>query len=228
MKINLCTIDWVAISALVTSLMVVFTWWALRNNKKQLHELQKQNFDNLFFHLLAVVKGTILAAIYVDNEHKYSGNEAFEKSYSSLINFIGRRVVKEGYIDDVTGYPVETEFENDISIENAESSYREFYDKFPDIGLYFRILYRLVKLINGSSLTDSEKYTYTSIVRAQMSDYELLWLFYNCTVGYGKEKFKPLVEKWVLLQNMREDKLADESHYEWLNISAFEKGNRYE
>ena len=41
-----------------------------------------------------------------------------------------------------------------------------------------------------------------------MSRYELIWIYYNCLYGVGIEKFKPLVETYSLLKNMREDLLT--------------------
>ncbi|MFW5612850.1 MAG: putative phage abortive infection protein, partial [Prevotella pectinovora] len=40
--------------------------------------------------------------------------------------------------------------------------------------------------------------------------YELVWLYYNGLSDYGSEKFKPLIEKYSMLQNLREELLVDE------------------
>lgn len=69
------------------------------------------------------------------------------------------------------------------------------------------------------------KYSYTSIIRAQLSDYELLWLFYNCLSNNGTDFFKPLVEKYSLLKNMPKDKLTNDKFLEEYNESAFKKTN---
>ena len=97
-----------------------------------------------------------------------------------------------------------------------------------DFGHYFRNLYRIVKLVHEnefytyeelggkSSINSNEynaknfemRYRYISMLRAQLSDYELLWLFYNCLSDNGSEKFKPLVEEYSLLKNMPKNKLS--------------------
>ena len=42
---------------------------------------------------------------------------------------------------------------------------------------YFKHLYRIVKFIDkNKALSDKEKYDYTSIVRATLSRFELVWL----------------------------------------------------
>lgn len=90
------------------------------------------------------------------------------------------------------------------------------YEEASELSLfdhYFRHLYQIMKLIDNSSLLETsndvikERYKYTSILRATLSPYELIWLFYNCISLYGNQKFKPLIEKYSLLKNIREDLL---------------------
>lgn len=81
--------------------------------------------------------------------------------------------------------------------------YYTIYSLFnTDLGHYFRNLYSIVKFIDGTHFSDDEvedykvKYSYLSILRAQLSDTELKILFLNCIYYYGNEKFKPLLEKY--------------------------------
>ena len=52
--------------------------------------------------------------------------------------------------------------------------------------------------------------TQSDIVRAQLSDYELLLLFYNALTidDNGAFKFKHLIEKYAIFNNIRESMLA--------------------
>lgn len=61
------------------------------------------------------------------------------------------------------------------------------------------------------------------MVRAQLSDYELLWVFYNCLSPNGVRKFKPYVEKYSLLKNLPIDKLHFEDVVHLYHQSAFNK-----
>lgn len=63
-------------------------------------------------------------------------------------------------------------------------------------------------------MTLSKRYEYASIVRATLSQYELVLLFYNCLSSNGKEKFKPLIEKYAIFNNLRVELLATESEQE--------------
>ena len=69
----------------------------------------------------------------------------------------------------------------------------------------------MLKYIDVSPLIDdTERYDYACIVRAQLSDYELLMLFYNAlnVDDNGELKFKQLIEKYAVFNNIREDMLA--------------------
>lgn len=49
---------------------------------------------------------------------------------------------------------------------------------------------------------DDPAYQQVRLLRAQMSDSELVLVALNCAFGPGHEKFKPLVERFALLHNM--------------------------
>jgi hypothetical protein len=102
----------------------------------------------------------------------------------------------------------------------ASLKYPEYFDH------YFRHLYRIIKFVDESNLIDKEdKYEYVGIVRATLSRYELVWLFYNCLSENGKEKFKPLIERYALLKNLRSELLVDEKHWSLYNKGAYEYVN---
>ena len=89
---------------------------------------------------------------------------------------------------------------------------------------YFRYLYRIFKYINESNLIeDTERYNYAAIVRAQLSEYELLMLFYNAlnVEDDGAFKFKSLIEKYALFNNIRKDKVARKEDVDLYNTTAY-------
>lgn len=105
-------------------------------------------------------------------------------------------------------------------IINSYDSFQSKYESY--IGHYFSNLYNIIKLIN---LCDAEikKKEYTNIVRAQLSKYELLILYYNCISRFGSAKFKSLVEEYQLLKHVDTESLAHKSHIQFYNESAFKK-----
>ena len=68
----------------------------------------------------------------------------------------------------------------------------------------------------------NSKYEYTKILRATLSRYELVLLFYNGLSLFGKDKLKPLIEKYSMLNNINEDLLALSNDF----IQDEDKGTR--
>ncbi len=66
------------------------------------------------------------------------------------------------------------------------------------LGHYFRHLYQIIKLVSNENLLDEkEKYEYIKIVRAQLSDYEQILLYYNSLSKMGEKWITPLHEKEI-------------------------------
>ena len=80
-----------------------------------------------------------------------------------------------------------------------------------DIDHYFRLFYRILKFVKDTPLVTKfdDEYEYTSMLRAILSRYELIWLYYNGLSEYGIEKLKPLIERYAMLKNIREDLLVE-------------------
>ncbi len=76
---------------------------------------------------------------------------------------------------------------------------------------YFRYIYRILKFVDESEHLEKkkkyidERYKYTSILRATLSPYELVFLFYN---GLFYEKSKYYLEKYTMLKNLRPELTA--------------------
>lgn len=105
---------------------------------------------------------------------------------------------------------VSNEFEPP-TIDAALKSYGAIYLLHQsELGHYFRNLYHIVKFVDGSSLEDKRRYA--NFIRAQLSSNELMLLAYNGVSFYGRRKFKPLIEKYQLLQNAPLRMLLDPTH----------------
>ena len=165
---------------------------------------QQQSFDNKFFQMLALHR-SIVEGIDMDyGGTKKTGRDCFVAYYRDLEDHIRHHIV--------VGLPNEK--------ARWAVAYNSIYGSHQhDLGHYFRDLYHIIKYIDRSSVDDRR--FYTNLVRAQLSSHELLLLFYNCSVGLGQEKFKPLVEKYGLLKNMPKDQLQDASHADWFDATAY-------
>ena len=109
---------------------------------------------------------------------------------------------------------------NDKIVEDYfDSIYEMLFGKLKiDLGHYYRNLYRVFKIIDQANFDKNDdvdfkiKYEYASIVRSQLSDYELYFLFYNGLSQYGNLKFKKLIEKYSLLKIIPIDNMNLQFH----------------
>ena len=105
---------------------------------------------------------------------------------------------------------------------SVNDKYLDYYEQIKaGLGHYFRTVYRIIRLVDETELDFEDKYKYVSILRAQLSDYEMLWLFYNCLCEYGQDKFKPLVEEYAFFKNLPKHEIHNQFLLEGYNKSAF-------
>lgn len=93
-------------------------------------------------------------------------------------------------------------------------NYMSKNDELSFLDSYFRHLYRIVKFVDECAVLDrkdrnkyAERYKYICFLRAQLTDYELGLLFYNCLSVNVITKFKPLAERYALFNNLRDKML---------------------
>jgi hypothetical protein len=193
----------------------------------QTETFRKQQFESTFFNLLNLHHQITNTIDLVRRESKYPGIEAMlikdaDRNEKVSVTTTGRDcfVIFRNKFRETYKY-LKDENQNLDELELVKLSYWEFYQKHQsDLGHYFRNLYHIFKFINNSD--EPNKNSYTSLVRAQLSNDELFLLFYNCVSSLGNEKFKPLIEEYHLLQNLNTDNLIDfEKHYYFFKESAY-------
>ncbi|MGF9811406.1 putative phage abortive infection protein [Bacillus toyonensis] len=92
-------------------------------------------------------------------------------------------------------------YADDTLKEIKQDTYEKLYKRHEKIiGHYYRNLYRIVKLIQNNTFDNEseerdneEKRMYRGILRAQLSSFELLMLFYNIAYSEKGKKFKELI-----------------------------------
>jgi len=180
--------------------------------------LQLQRFENTFFNMLSLQQQIVNDLFYSDKdkiwlrkdtEHGIAGEEVIDDitikgrelfffSYREIKHYI---TMDDGQKKDVAGMRGYLHFKG---LESYDNSYTPSY-----FDHYFRHLYTIIKFVDKSDfLLFEEKYKYTTMVRATLSRYELVWLYYNGLSSVGRKKFKKLIEKYSLLKNIREDLLT--------------------
>lgn len=185
--------------------------------KEQTAEFEKQNqtsrlqqFETTFFNMLELQQ-SIVNGLYIDyqkkdpeidgnsllrikkTDHSVSGRDVFRFCYDEE-SFTWR--FANG---DCTKYRggLRTVLEN-FGLYGYNHSF--IVVRFDH---YFRHFYRIIKFVDNIDwMSPSSKYEYISILRATLSPYEIIWLYYNGLSFYG-EKLKTYIEKYSLLNNIR-------------------------
>lgn len=134
------------------------------------------------------------------------GREVFEYLYKDRKNF---NLLK--YVNS----------EDTNSSYSSEEAQRMCFDGTLDH--YFRYLYRILKHIDESELlkqlddTVTEREKYAHLLRAQLSNYELLMWFYNGLLGDEHPRtVKKLIERYAMFNNLRAWELGknDREYYQ--------------
>jgi uncharacterized membrane protein len=174
--------------------------------------LSIQRFENSFFKLLEHFdnyRANIEFIKYGTSE--YQGKQAVEHYYSNFKN-CWLKVDKTEH--DLTNPYQDKTIVFDASTKSKaglSKKYLNFYeDSFGnEFGGYFRTLYNILLFVDNSVDIENKSF-YTKLLRAQLSRYEVLILFYNCLSSFGEEKLFPLVKKYKLLKHMETDFLPTE------------------
>lgn len=187
--------------------------WQVSENSRQRKDEHRIQFENVFFNMTGTLE-EIVSELKVEYEKAPSLSATMRSSAWGVGTpaaapapkaadeheyITGRAVFK--YLYEDKPLPLMKVIEK----EGIEGFEREMYGVLDN---YFRYLYRILKYIDESKLINAqEKYEYAGLLRAHLSYMELIMVYYNCLSEYGCEKFKPLVERYHLLKNIRWGKL---------------------
>lgn len=203
--------------------------------EKQNSTLQLQRFENTFFQLLNQFEQITsnLSFSYMENtdckDYYPEGDGPAIPINQKRSVIVGRELFRHAF-EEVPHYykVVDTILPDGTMKANGmrgllnKKGMKGYMDSFTPsyFDHYFRVMYRILKFVDKTRLiAEEDKYEYTCILRALLSRYELVWLYYNGLSDYGSEKFKPLIEKYSMLQNLREELLAEKCKTS-LNYSA--------
>lgn len=200
--------------AIAAALLTFLAFWVqFKANEQQRKDIALERFESNFFELLhfhqEITNGLLLKYDKSLKTCEEKGRDVFQLLYENIFiegKYVGiKEIIKN-------------------NINNWNDKYLNGLIGFLDH--YFRLLYRILKYIDDSykkipEMTLSKRYEYTSIVRATLSQYELILLFYNCLSSNGREKFKPLIERYAIFNNLRVELLATKDEQD-LYCSKFE------
>lgn len=209
----------------------------LEGQKKEFEEqnkiMRRQSFENTLFNMLSLQQEIVNKLLYIERKQELDPSNTWGIK-DIVTEYYGRNVFEKLYNNIIVKYVnINGELYECYGIKSALK--RIPRENFPQIKVttlfdhYFRHLYRIFKYIKESDLiAKEEKYEYSCIVRSQLSDYELVMLFYNCISINGKDKFKPLIEEFAVFNNIRSELLVDSDDHKFYKKSAFDRKYKQE
>lgn len=152
----------------------------LARERKADKQQQKREFEQTFFNLLEAFRSiTAEIDITTNKGTNRAGQDAFKSMASTL------------------------SYQKNLLENDLRSAWRKISATYAnDLNHYFRFLYHLIRFVHDSKQSTDQKYFYVRLVRALLSEYEILFLGLNCHYGEGREKFRPLVKEYALLHNL--------------------------
>lgn len=178
-----------------------------------------QRFENTFFkqlEFLAVCRNDIFLKIS-ENTPPLNGRNAIKYMYEDFVttylkqwknsrgSFAGGKI----FIEECKNIPI------------LQEKYADFYSERygEELGQYFRTIYNILKLVDANKLISNKK-TYTNLLRAQLSRYEISLLFYNCLSSFGEKQMMPLVKTYEILKHLEESTLPPENIEIWKQFNS--------
>ncbi len=178
-----------------------------------------QNVENTYFQLL-MFHNEILKDISFDFDKTEASGASDEKKPiegrdSFIEYFLKFNSIYQNAVDDI-GITSPTKDEMVGSISEAFESFMYMYHS--ELSHYFRNILNILEFLDTCKLEN--KRFYRKLLIAQLSDYELILIFYYCIWDKGRP-LKQLAEKYSLFINLNDVKLFDNRHKQLFEDSAF-------
>lgn len=173
--------------------------------------LQHQKFENTFFQMIGLLHSIVDSMdIRKNSDDKIviqSGRDCFKTFYKDFKNNLSAVILGQKGITIL----LSTQVEN-VDIEHCKSAYQLTYDKYKsDLSHYFRTLFYIFKFVDDSDFTKSIKLDYANLIRAQLSSYEQIMLFYNCKMSYARS-FLPYIKTYNIFKSIDDTLIVAKNH----------------
>jgi Putative phage abortive infection protein len=184
----------------------------LRGQKEQLEAQNKtfrqQTFENTFFQLLRLHNEIVDSlAVHPSMGGVISGRDKIASLHAQL----EQKVYGLGH--DRKTWDVKQR------LERLDGVYGRFYVEHQrELGHYLRNLLAMLEFVANSGVQNPR--LYSNIVLAQLSTSEISLLFYTGLSELGSNKFKPLIERFSLLEGLDKEKVAP-AHLELYEPQAY-------
>lgn len=189
---------------------------------KQNKTMRIERFENTFFKMLEVQQ-SIVNDLYAGDSHSQwvdenSADGVYSKKEIPIQDeYRGRNLFY--YVFIMCNHAIENSFLDGTTMVSGLSTVikrrgKERFDDYMTTSMfdhYFRHLYTILRFITENEWLGVDKqYKYATFVRATLSRYELVMLYYN---GFFHPKMKKMMERYCLLNNIRKDLLPMSYEY---------------
>ena len=188
----------IAIAA--AGLTFIAFWVQYKANIYQRDDIALERFESNLFEMIHIQQEITNSLVleYKDSDHEIikRGREVFPFFYEEL---------KDRYA--YCGGSEVTTFKRVLAKDENYKKNLVAVRQLWFLDHYIRHLYRIFKYIDeAEAISIMKKQDYAAIVRATLSTYELVLLYY---IGFSHSTFKKLIEKYALLNNHRPILLAE-------------------
>lgn len=172
-------------------------------------EIKAQHLETTFFHMLRLQQDIVAG---IDLHRAIEGGGQQETKGRDCFKVFVKRI-RRNYDDELKSNPSSDE----RSLSTA--AYEQLWLKSQsDLGHYFRSLYNVFRYVSEHEFTDKKQYG--SIARAQLSDFELVVLLYNCANHRGAN-FIRFAEEFEIFDNLDVSLLVKPEHVKLLPVDVF-------
>lgn len=199
-----------------TAIALVSMYLLFRTLRSQMHatwtntaQMENQRFNELFFHLLSlyreIMKSLSCRRTTLSFSESISARYEMDKDYSGVKFFEFWRDVKVLSVSLNKGF---------LAIRSEVlHNYGWFYAEHRNsLGAYYRIIYRILDLVDNSRIAVEEKVRYSKILRAQLSESELLMMYYN-SISDSRRKLGNYLWKYNILKHLPALEIRELSKY---------------
>jgi hypothetical protein len=169
----------------------------MQGQKEQLEgqklQMEIQNFENRFFQMMKV--------------------------WDELRRDVNYRFIIGELSGEYNNHRRSDSHEESVAIESAVGRIWVEYES--SLPIYMRSLYQILRLVDMANIASEKRKFYSNVIRAQITQAELVLLFYNCLSSHGNKKMKPLVEKYSLLKHFDTKDLLGSEHPKSYDPNAF-------
>lgn len=212
--------SWGAFTSIFSALGFCGVLWTIQLQRHAMKQIEMdsrkrdksekiRDFENSFFNMLNILQ-TIIKDMRIGGDGKKldkEGRAVFTYYYS---RFKGECIKKENI--ELIAFLDKHSFSVNKEMEKLSRLYKHYFSgRSGNLSHYYRFVYNMFKFIHESALEGTEKKKYANILRAQISNYELLMLFYNGNTTHGT-RFKEYFNEYAVFDNLPIDKLISDIH----------------